>query len=165
MRETADVVSLLIERHLTIAVAESLTGGLLTAELIGPPGASATVLGGVVAYQTGLKSELLGVESSLLAERGAVDPDVAAAMARGVRVRLAIAGRPADIGIATTGVAGPEWQDGHNPGTVFLGLSLGEDTVVRALHLEGDRDTIRRETVVRAISWLSEALERGLTLG
>ncbi|MEO7147005.1 MAG: nicotinamide-nucleotide amidohydrolase family protein [Terrimesophilobacter sp.] len=158
----ADLVARLIEGHLTIAVAESLTGGLLVSELINTPGASATVLGGVVAYQTELKSTLLDVDRELLNQRGAVHPDVAAAMARGVRRRLAVDGHDADLGVATTGVAGPDSQDGHPVGTVFLGLSMGSRTAVRSLKLRGDRETIRRETVTSAINWLAEALERGL---
>ena len=157
------LVAALIARQLTIAVAESLTGGLLVAELIGTAGASATVLGGVVAYQSELKASLLGVDPVLLAEHGAVHPDVALAMAEGVRMRLAVAGRPADIGISTTGVAGPDPQDAQQPGTVFLGLSFGDMTAVRGLQLAGTRAEIRAGTVDSAIQWLVEALERGLS--
>ena len=98
-----------------IAVAESLTGGWLCSALVSVPGASAVVLGGVVAYATPLKSALLGVDTELLRQRGPVDPAVAEQMARGVRTACAVDGRPAEIGIATTGVAGPDPdpQTGH----------------------------------------------------
>jgi nicotinamide-nucleotide amidase len=111
-----DVVAELTGRGLTVAVAESLTGGLVVAELVSVPGSSAVVRGGVVAYQTPLKHSLLGVDAGLLAEHGPVHPDVAAAMATGVRERLAVDGRRADVGLSTTGVAGPDDQDGHAPG-------------------------------------------------
>lgn len=153
------LISELTARKLTIAVAESLTGGLLIAELIRPAGASAVVLGGVVAYNTELKHTLLGVDAALLAEHGAVHPQVAEQLAGGVRRRLAVAGRSADIGIATTGVAGPDPQDGVKPGTVFLGLSIGNDAFSRELRLGGTRDEIRDASVMAALAWLEEALE------
>lgn len=161
-RGAAELVAELTARGLTIAVAESLTGGLLVAELIRPAGASAVVLGGVVAYDTELKRTLLGVDGDLLAAHGPVHPDVAKQLARNVRDRLAVAGRPADLGIATTGVAGPDPQGAQQPGTVYLGLSFGEETRMRELHLSGSRDEIRAATVAEAIRWLGEALERGL---
>jgi nicotinamide-nucleotide amidase len=108
-------VRLLTERGETVAVAESLTGGIVVAALVGVPGASQVVRGGVVAYMTDLKATLLGVDTELLERVGAVDPDVARAMARGVGVRLG-----ADHGLATTGVAGPDPQDGHPVGEVWI---------------------------------------------
>jgi nicotinamide-nucleotide amidase len=159
---TSAVISELTDRKLTIAVAESLTGGLLVAELIRPAGASAVVLGGVVAYNTELKHTLLGVDAALLAEHGAVHPEVARQLAAGVRSRLAVGGRAADIGIATTGVAGPDPQDGVPPGTVYLGLSEGDVTLARELRATGTRLEIREQTVAAAIAWLAESLERGL---
>ncbi len=158
----AQLVEELAARSLTVAVAESLTGGLLVAELIRPAGASAVVLGGIVAYSTELKRTLLGVDGALLAEHGPVHPDVAGQLARNVRDRLAVAGRAADVGIATTGVAGPDPQGGQQPGTVYLGLSFGADTLVRELSLSGSRDEIRARTVAEALRWVGEALERGL---
>lgn len=96
----ADVVRLLTVRGETLAVAESLTGGLVAAEITSVPGASKAFRGSVTAYATSLKHELLGVDADLLAARGAVDAQVAAQMAAGVRRAL-----DADWGIATTGVA------------------------------------------------------------
>jgi nicotinamide-nucleotide amidase len=151
---TAALIRHLTTRGLTVAVAESLTGGLLAAELIRPAGASAVVLGGVVAYATPVKESVLGVDSALLAEQGAVHPLVAEQMAAGVRRVLTVGGREADIGISTTGVAGPDPQDGRQPGTVFLGLSMAGGSRSIGLTLAGDRDTIRRDTVTAAVDYL-----------
>ena len=93
---------------------------------------------------------------------GPVDPDVAIQMAMNVRDRLGVGGRPADIGLSTTGVAGPDAQGTHPPGTVYLGLSIGGTTRAKRLDLTGSRDRIRAETVAQSLEWLSKALERGL---
>jgi nicotinamide-nucleotide amidase len=135
-------------RH-SIAVAESLTGGLVAAALTDVPGASAAFRGGVVAYATELKARLLGVDSRLLARYGAVHPQVAAGMADGVRRRL-----EATFGLATTGVAGPDPQDDQPVGTVHIAVSAADDTVVRTIALSGDRDEIRRLTVEHALGLL-----------
>lgn len=156
--DSAAVVGRLIERGLTIAVAESLTGGMLVAELIATPGASATVLGGVVAYDTRLKHSLLGVDAGLLAERGAVDATVAEQMAERVRAVCAVDGRPADVGISTTGVAGPDPQDGQPVGTVYLGFALGGRVLSERLTLDGDRAGIRRATVSESLVGLARLL-------
>jgi len=156
----AEVVKRLTSRGLTIAVAESLTGGLLVAELIRTPGASAVVNGGVVAYNTALKHSVLGVDAGLLAERGAVDPEVAEQMASGVRSALAVEGRAADIGISTTGVAGPEPQDGKPVGTVYLGFATETEVVSVALRLSGSRDGIRKAVVSESLEQLTRLLER-----
>lgn len=158
-----DLVAALTRRRLTVAVAESLTGGALVSELVSVPGASAVVRGGVVAYQTELKHTLLGVDAGLLARHGPVHPDVAASMATGVRDRLAIDGGSADIGLATTGVAGPDPQGGHKPGTVFVGLAVPGDVLVVSLSLTGDRQAIRNATVSESLAvldrWLVETRE------
>ena len=156
----AEVVKRLTSQGLTIAVAESLTGGLLVAELIRTPGASAVVNGGVVAYNTALKHSVLGVDAGLLAERGAVDPEVAEQMASGVRSALAVEGRAADIGISTTGVAGPEPQDGKPVGTVYLGFATETEIVSVALRLSGSRDGIRKAVVSESLEQLTRLLER-----
>jgi nicotinamide-nucleotide amidase len=142
----ARIVGLLAQRRQTVAVAESLTGGLLGAAITTVPGASAVFRGGVIAYATDVKAALLGVSAALLAERGAVDPDVAGAMAAGVRERLGAA-----IGAATTGVAGPDAADGKPPGTVHIAVSTAGGTVVQTLALSGGRDEIRRDTVERSL--------------
>ena len=157
---TARLIAELTRRGLTIAVAESLTGGALTAELIRIPGASVVVAGGVVAYQTELKHTLLGVDTALLAEHGPVHPEVALQMAAGVRTSLAVHGRPADIGVATTGVAGPDGQGGHEPGTVFVGLADAEEAWAIPLRLNGDRAAIRAASVGAAIEAVWQLLAR-----
>ena len=153
-----DLVAELTRRGLTVGVAESLTGGLLVAEFIAVPGASAVVRGAVVAYNTALKSSLLGVDARLLAEHGAVHPDVAAQMAEGARRATAVGGLPADIGLSTTGVAGPDPQDGQPVGTVFIAVATRDGTSVRALALTGSRETIRRGVVSESLLHLGEVL-------
>ncbi|QTX05025.1 CinA family protein [Agromyces archimandritae] len=148
---TAELVRALAERGWRAAVAESLTGGALAAEIVRIPGASEVFSGGIVAYATELKHTLLGVDFGLLAVHGPVDAEVARRMADGVRRAAALDGLPAELGIATTGVAGPDPQDGHPPGTVFVGIASPEGVRSVALELAGDRDAIRRETVRRAI--------------
>ena len=151
----------LLERGQTFAVAESLTGGALGAAVTSLPGVSATFRGGVIAYSTELKAELLGVDRGLLADRGPVDPDVAIAMAEGVRDRLGAA-----WGLSTTGVAGPDPQDGHPPGEVYVGVAgPGGFTRVADLRLSGDRDSIRGDTVEAALWILHEALLDGNAAG
>jgi nicotinamide-nucleotide amidase len=153
------IIAELTRQRLTIAVAESLTGGLLVAELISVPGASKVVRGGVVAYDTALKHSLLGVDATLLAEHGAVHPDVAAQMATGVRSRLAVDGEPASVGISTTGVAGPDPQDGQAVGTVFVGISIGESVRILSLRLEGSREAIRMGVVSECLHELAISLD------
>ncbi|WP_370415193.1 CinA family protein [Streptomyces fradiae] len=161
MNGAARVLELLALRGHTLAVAESLTGGLVAAELTGVPGASKSFRGSVTAYATPLKEQLLGVDGTLLAERGAVDPEVALQMAAGVRARLG-----ADWGIATTGVAGPEPQDGQPVGTVYVAVAgpareaagAARAGKVAALRLNGDRAEIRRESVRSVLELLWELL-------
>ena len=162
MSSTAtEVVRLLTVSGATLAVAESLTGGLVAAEITSVPGASKAFRGSVTAYATELKHQLLGVDATLLAERGAVDAQVAAQMAAGVRKALG-----ADWGIATTGVAGPEPQDGQPVGTVFVAVDgpFGPDSdaagggKVAALRLNGGRAEIRMESVRSVLALLLERL-------
>jgi nicotinamide-nucleotide amidase len=147
--DASSLVAELTRRGLTIAVAESLTGGLLTASLVEVPGASVVLRGGVVAYATELKTQLLDVDAALLAASGPIDAEVARQMADGVRKRLG-----ADIGIATTGVAGPDPQDGHQPGEVWLGFAIGGQVTAVGLALGGDRSAIRGDTVSESLSRL-----------
>lgn len=146
------------ERDWWVGVAESLTGGLVASAIIEIAGASSSIRGGVVAYDTAVKRSLLGVDGELLAERGAVDADVAEQMARGVRRALAVDGRATDMGIATTGVAGPEPQDGTPVGTVFVAVSTPDGEVSRAHAFEGGRAEIRRQSVVAALDLACEIL-------
>lgn len=149
----AELIARLTTARLQVAVAESLTGGLVMTALTSIPGASAVVRGGVVAYATEVKQHVLGVDADLLAERGAVDADVALAMARGVRELVG-----ADFGLATTGVAGPDGQDGKAPGVVFVAVDTPFDHWYRELLLEGDREQIRTRSAVAVLELLTEVL-------
>ena len=159
LRPSESLVGILRARSLTIAVAESLTGGLLVAELIAVPGASEVVLGGVIAYRTELKHSVLGVDATLLRDHGAVHPEVAAQMATGVRSALSIAAGPAHIGISSTGVAGPETQDHHPVGTVYLGFAFGTEVFTVRRQLSGNRAGIRAAAVFESITELIRLLE------
>jgi len=153
----ARLVGLLVASGRTLATAESLTGGALAARVVDVPGASAAFRGGVVAYATELKAHLLGVDTVLLARRGAVDPDVALAMAAGVRARLG-----ADVGVSTTGVAGPDPQDGVAPGTVYVAVDDGSgEPRVRLVRVEGPRGAVRAASVEAALGLLGEVLTAG----
>ena len=149
MRPAVEVVAALRSAGATVSTAESLTGGLLCATLVSVPGASDVVRGGVVAYAADLKTDLLGVDASLLAERGTVDPDVAAAMATGVRERAR-----STYGLATTGVAGPGPAEGKPAGTVHVAIAGPDGVLTSQLRLAGDRDVVRTETVDALLSWL-----------
>jgi nicotinamide-nucleotide amidase len=144
-----EILRLLTTNGQTVATAESLTGGLVAAALTDVPGSSQAYRGGVVAYATELKAEVLGVDGWMLEKHGPVYAPVAAAMAEGVRTRLG-----ATIGVATTGVAGPEPVGGFPPGTVHIAVSLADDTVVRTMALNGNRDEVRRLTVERLLGLL-----------
>ncbi len=146
------------ERGWTLGVAESLTGGLLVAALVAVPGASDVLRGGVVAYATQLKHTLLGVDRALLDEHGAVHADVARQMAEGARIRLGDRGAPCDVGIATTGIAGPDSPDGQPVGTVHVAVSTPHGTRVASLGLSGTREQIRAEAVRRALGLALDAL-------
>lgn len=144
----------LLAAGLTCATAESLTGGLIGAHLTAVPGASATYRGGFVTYATDTKATLLGVPEELLEAEGAVHPDVAVHMARGAR-RLAGAG----LGVAVTGVAGPEPQDGQPVGTVYAAVAgPGGGSQVERFRFTGDRSGIRYRTVEGALAVLVAAV-------
>lgn len=137
----AKLIAQLTERRFTIAVAESLTGGLVLAALTSVPGASKVVRGGVVAYASDVKRDVLDVDGDLLSTEGAVNAAVAEQMARGVRLEL-----NAHFGLATTGVAGPDPQDGVAPGVVFVAVDAPFGHWYRELLLTGDRTEIREQT-------------------
>jgi nicotinamide-nucleotide amidase len=147
-------IELLTARGQTVAVAESLTGGLVTGALTSIAGASVVVRGAVVAYATDLKAALLGVPADLLARQGPVDPDVAMAMAEGARRLLG-----ATYGLATTGVAGPGPADGKAQGTVYVAVAGLSETSCDGLRgVTGDRQQVRDATVRWALSMLVRAL-------
>ncbi len=152
MTAAADLLAALRARGLSVGTAESLTGGLVVAALTDVPGASASVVGSVVAYATRVKRDVLGVDGGLLDVRGAVDPDVARQLAEGVCRVLGC-----EVGLATTGVAGPDAQDGQPVGTVFVAVAVAgapqepTTTRVEALRLSGSRAEIRGATVERVL--------------
>lgn len=152
----ASVLVALAARQATVATAESLTGGRLAARFTSVPGASVGFLGGVVAYATDLKTDLLGVPEELVATHGVVSAQCARAMALGV---LRLTG--AAYSLSTTGVAGPDRQEGQPPGTVFVGVGAPDGCEVLVLELTGDRDTIVERTCQEALSALSRVLTHG----
>lgn len=146
--------ALLQERGETLATAESLTGGRLAAALTAVPGASRSYLGGVVAYATSVKEAVLGVPGELLREHGVISPECAVAMAHG-----AARATGATWAVATTGVAGPDRQEGHPPGMVHVGLVGPGIERALALELPGDRAQVQDRTCTDALSALAELLE------
>lgn len=145
------------EQNRHLAIAESLTGGLVSSRVVEVPGASRVFLGSIVAYQNNLKHELLGVSKSLLDQVGAVDGRVAIQMAAGVRKQLSQGlNEDAVIGLATTGVAGPGDQDGLPAGTAFVAISCIEGDFVYSLHLDGNRSEIREMVVEASVNALWE---------
>lgn len=145
---------LLRKRGLTLAVAESCTGGLLGASLTRAPGSSDYFLGGVICYSNRLKVQLSGVDSDLLAQSGAVSEQVARQMASGVRRLLS-----ADIGLSITGIAGPAGGTDEKPvGLIFVGLAFENSVEVRRLQLSGDREKIRARAANLAIDLLRRSL-------
>ncbi|MEU8813952.1 CinA family protein [Actinoplanes sp. NPDC048796] len=149
----AAAVHRLVDRRETLATAESLTGGLVASTVVEIPGVSSVYRGGLVVYATDLKHALAGVAQDLLDERGPVDPDVAAGLARGARERCS-----ADWGLATTGVAGPEPQDGKPVGLVYVACAGPWGETVRELKLDGNRAAIRTESVTSALLLLADCL-------
>jgi PncC family amidohydrolase len=140
------LVAELLERRVTLATAESVTGGGLGAAITSVPGASAVYRGGVVAYATDLKQTLLGVTDELVARDGVVSAACAEAMARGV---LRLTG--ADLALSTTGVAGPDPQEGRPVGRVFVGLAGAAGSTALRLDLTGDRAGIREAACAAAV--------------
>ena len=147
-RSTAELVlDLLRARDLTLATAESCTGGLVAARLTDVPGSSDVFLGGIVAYADEVKIAQLGVPEGVLAEHGAVSEEAAAAMAQGARARLG-----ADVAVSVTGVAGPGGGTGEKPvGLVFLHAAGPGGELARRLDFPGDRETIRQRAAVVAL--------------
>lgn len=141
------LVEALREKKWTIAVAESLTGGLLASSIVDVPGASEVFLGGIVGYSYSAKVDLLGVDREFLTAHGAVDSQVAQQMCSGARSLF-----HSDIAISTTGVAGPGSAEGKPAGTVFVGIAMPEGVEVVSLHFEGSRQEIRDLAVNEALT-------------
>ena len=148
--ETRRTQKLLEERGETVAVAESLTGGRLAVLLTEAPGSSATFVGGVVSYATEAKIDVLGVDRGLVERHGVVSAECARAMARGVRALMG-----ATYGVSTTGVAGPDDQEGKPPGTVYVGVAGPDGDTGLALDLVGGRSAIQDRTCTEALSALA----------
>jgi nicotinamide-nucleotide amidase len=145
------VVSVLRDRGLTLAVAESVTGGLIASRITNVPGSSEVFRGGVVAYASDVKFDVLDVP-----EGPVVSAECAEAMALGVRRLLR-----ADVGIAVTGVAGPAPQEDQPPGTVFFGLAIGDDVETRQLRLPGDRHRVQQFSAISLLDLLRRRLLHG----
>lgn len=152
----AEVIDAATRRGVTVATAESLTAGAVSAALGAVAGASSVLQGGIVAYQATVKHDLLGVDADLLAEAGTVDARVAAAMAEGARKLL-----HADYGVATTGVAGPSPHGGKPVGTVFTAVATPSHTVTAEHHFPGDRDGVRAASTAAVLDELLDELVRG----
>lgn len=158
--EAGRAVAALGARGWTVAVAESLTGGLLGAALTSVPGSSAVFRGGVTAYATELKHRLLGVDQQELATLGPVSPATALAMAAGVRDLLG-----ADVGLSTTGVAGPGPSGGHPAGEVHLACAWPGGTRAVVLRLSGDRGQVRDGAVHGALGLLLDGMAAAGRIG
>ncbi|QDG87856.1 CinA family protein [Pseudarthrobacter sp. NIBRBAC000502770] len=152
-RLAAQAVRQALDSGRTVATAESLTAGMVSAVLADTPGASGMLQGGVVAYQNSVKEAVLHVPADLLASAGSVDPDVARAMAAGARTVLG-----ADVGLSTTGVAGPEAHDGKPVGRVYIGIATAAGTAGFEYSFTGNRPDIRAATCAAALERLLEAL-------
>ena len=138
------------ERGLTVATAESCTGGLVGAALTQEPGSSDFYLGGVVSYDNAVKEKMLGVGQQSLEEKGAVSPEVAKEMAAGARARLGT-----DLALATTGIAGPDGGSDAKPvGLVYIGLATPQGVEAKKFQFYGGRDSVRALTVQAALNWL-----------
>ncbi|KAK4129343.1 hypothetical protein N657DRAFT_630253 [Parathielavia appendiculata] len=157
----SDVINLLRAANQTIGVAESLTAGLVMSALAAVPGASDAFRGGIVSYATPLKHSLLGVSAELIAREGVIHPDVAAQMAEGARKATTPEGEEATAwGVGTTGVAGPDEQDGKPAGTVFIGIAShwGGSRALGPFLFPGPRERVREATVMEALARLREEL-------
>ena len=156
-----NIVAMAKAAGIHLAISESLTGGLVCSALIENAGASEVVLGGVVAYQDELKSQLLGVDAQLIRSQSAVDPEVAAQMAVGVRSKLATkCGVDEDsvIGVSTTGVAGPDPVGTKPVGLCYLGISSRNGIKVISHEFSGDRQAIRAAAVAAAMRVIEEEI-------
>ncbi len=154
-RLEAQAVAALLEKGLTISTAESCTGGWVGKRLTDISGSSAAFQGGVISYTNAVKHQVLQVPEQMLKQCGAVSEEVARAMAEGVRALL-----KTDLGISTTGVAGPSSDEMGNPiGLVYIALATPKETCCRRLRLTGDREQIRRQAVTSALQFVLSYLE------
>ena len=138
----SSLIKKLQENNLTLAVAESLTGGLVAASLTEIPGASKVFKGSITAYSDEIKQNVLNVNKETISKFTSISEQVALEMAINVRTIM-----KSDIGISTTGVAGPEKSAGFAPGLVFVAISIGDHNMCQKLEITGDRSKIRNQTV------------------
>lgn len=150
----ARLIARLRSAGLTLATSESLTGGLIGAALTSVPGASEVYLGGAIAYATAMKTALSGVDPDVLERYGAVSSETVTAMATGIR---RITG--ADWAVAVSGVAGPTEQEGHPPGTVWIGIADERSSRAQRCAFTGDRVAVRSQTVAGALGMLLTGLQ------
>lgn len=143
------VLSRMKAAGLTLGLAESLTGGLMASRITDVPGASAVFRGSIVSYAADVKTSLLGVPTGSV-----ISPEAAEAMAEGARTVLGC-----DVGLALTGVAGPDPAEGHEPGTVFVGLAIDGGSRSLPLRLPGDRMRVRQFSTISALDWLRRTLD------
>ena len=148
-----ELLETLARRGANLATAESLTGGRLAAAVTSVPGASRVYVGGVVGYASRVKQQLLGVAPDLVERHGVVSAECARAMAEGARSVLG-----ATYALSTTGVAGPDEQEGRPVGTVFVAVAGPDGTTVTALELVGDRAAIQDRASREALSALAARL-------
>lgn len=139
-----------------LAVAESLTGGTVCAALTGVPGTSEVFVGGIIAYSVELKRSMLGVPQELLDEHGPVDAQVARVMAVGVGQRCG-----AELGVATTGVAGPSGHGGKPPGMAYIGWSTPKAVGAIECRVDGDRDEVRAVVLEATLQVITQCAENG----
>lgn len=149
--QPAELIAQLVAKGNKVAVAESLTGGLLLSELISVPGASIVVQGGMVCYSTQSKIDVLGVAAATIAQFGVISEATAIAMAQQVAKKF-----NAEIGVATTGVAGPDRQEDKPAGTVFIAVVGAAGAAAVELSLSGDRAQIRAQSVIAALELLGK---------
>lgn len=150
------VVEHLIAAEKTLAVAESCTGGLISAAITGIPGASKAFAGGAITYTDAIKAEILGVPECLIAQHGAVSAEVAAAMACAVAEKFG-----ADYGLSATGFAGPTGGTEADPvGTVYFGYHSPSGLWACRVRIEGDRAAVRERAVEHALDWMRRKLKK-----
>lgn len=153
-RACSEVLEALRAAGMTLAAAESLTGGGIGAALTAVPGASDVFKGGVVSYVDEVKEKLLGVSREILENYGAVSAQTAGAMASGVRELLG-----ADVAVSVTGLAGPGGDEfGHSVGTVFIGFSGLNKSLVREFRFVGNREEVRSQTVFAALKLILDCI-------
>lgn len=154
MQISEETVRAFRERGLTLGTAESLTGGMIAASIAGVSGASAVLMGGIVSYDPRVKHELLGVEQSVIDTVGVVSVPCARQMAQGARRAL-----KTDVAVSATGIAGPTGGTAEIPvGTVFIGVSSANGTRVEECHFTGDRQSVREQSVCRALEMALESV-------